>query len=565
MSPFRCVPSLACLALIAAGCEPSRSGPVPSPSGAAAPSPSLAETSPAFRAQELPFRYEPGLSGVALPVETTGGGVGMLDYDSDGDLDLVFAQGVPLPVGKSPAPPSDGLLRNDGDGQFTDVSAQVGFVSKGYGQGVCVADYDGDGDPDVYITRYGANTLWRNDGGTFADATEPAGVGGDSWSLGSAFFDADGDGDLDLFVSNYFAFDPAKAPFERDAQGRPRYGLPEGWGGLPDILYRNDGDDHFTDVTAASGVSDSARGMGCLAADFDGDGRMDVLVANDAEANGLWHNKGDGTFEDVAPAWGIAYNGQGKHEANMGIARGDTDDDGLPDILVTHYLNEHDTLWRPLVSASGGVVFDDQTQASSLALDSRPLTGWGIALADFDQDGRLDFLVTNGHIRAEDDQTYRLENPPLLWKGLPRGRFANVTARAGPYFAGRYQGRGLACGDLDGDGDLDAVIVPLDGPAVALWNETPEPGGSVILNLIGNAPNTDAIGASVTAKIGDRSQVRAIDGGGGYVASHAKAIHFGLGKAKQIDRAEVRWPSGEVEVREGIPAGARVRWVQGGP
>ncbi len=256
------------LMMASAGChkETARSTP-----GAAAPAGSLV-----FRAQDLPFRYERGETGAAWPVETTGGGVGLLDYDGDGRLDLFFAQGGPLRPGKDSHPTSDVLLKNLGDGRFEDVSLQAGLTPKGYGQGVTVADYDGDGDPDVYVTRYGRNTLWRNDRelGRFTDVTEWAGVGCGSWSLGAAFADYDGDGDLDLFVANYFAFDPAKAPFRRDsATGAPDYGLPQEFKGLPDVLYRNEGDGRFTNVTASAGVAGSGRGMGVLASDLDGDGR----------------------------------------------------------------------------------------------------------------------------------------------------------------------------------------------------------------------------------------------------------------------------------------------------
>jgi hypothetical protein len=485
----------------------------------------------------------------------------MLDYDGDGRLDLFFAQGGPLVPAKDRPRLADTLLRNLGGGRFEDVSDRVGLRPKGYGQGVAVADYDGDGDPDVYVTRYGRNTLWRNDRGHFTDVTDAAGVGVGLWSLGAAFADCDGDGDLDLFVATYLSFDPARAPFARDPKtGAAEYSMPADFRGQPDVLFRNDGDGRFTDVTARAGVAGTGRGMGVLAADFDGDGRIDLLVANDAEPNALWRNRGDGTFEDVATTWGIAVNGQGLAEANMGIAHGDTDGDSLQDIVITHFYGEHDTLWRKELLPGGSVLFEDRTHEAGLGLDSLPMTGWGVVLADFDQDGSLDMVVANGHIRREPTQRYLYENPPLLWHNSGAGRFANVTPGAGDYFRSLHLGRGLACGDLDDDGDLDLVIVHHHAPAVVLWNEAPRRGRWLIVKLRGRRPNRDAVGTRLTARVGPRTLVRSVDGGGGYLSANDPRVHFGLGAAGVVDRLEVRWPSGRAEARSNLPADSVLEW-----
>lgn len=554
---FRAGALWALLASMVSNCAPVGSG-GPDPRGASVPVPRHPIV---FRAEELPFVYRRGATGRCWPVEVTGGGVGLLDFDGDGDLDLFFAQGGPLPFGSTTEPPADVLLRNDGDNAFIDASDAVGLVAKGYGQGVAVGDCEGDGDLDVYVTRYGPDTLWRNDGGRFVDATAEVGLGCPLWGLGAAFLDYDGDGDLDLFVANYFAFDEAAAPFFRDEQGRAEYGIPNLWQGVPDVLYRNDGG-RFVDVTAEAGIVDERRGMGVLATDFNLDGHVDLLVANDAEANSLWMNRGDGTFVEVAELAGVGYNAEGATEANMGIAHGDTDGDGRQDLIVSHLFDEHDTLWRLLSDAGQEPVFQDQTKAAGLAAATLPLTTWGNALADFDADGRLDYLVVGGHIRREPGQPFELENPARLLRGEEGGTFRDVSGDAGPFFGALHQARGLAMGDLDGDGDPDAVVVRHDGPAVVLWNETAG-GGWVRFELVDVGGRRDPIGARVEVTVGGRTQVRSIDGGGGYLSASAGRVHFGLGAAAEVERVVVRWPSGRVEEASGVEGGRVVRWVEG--
>jgi hypothetical protein len=292
--------------------------------------------------------------------------------------------------------------------------------------------------------------------------------------------------------------------------------------------------------------------MGVITADMDGDGLIDIFVANDAQNNSLWKNQGNGKFENVAESIGIAVNDRGITEANMGIAHGDTDGDGLPDVLISHFFGEHHTLWRPRMGATNHWFYSDQTSESGLAVDSRPLTGWGTAFADFDHDGRLDIIVTNGHIREEPTQKFLYDNPPLLWRNRGDGRFLNVTNSAGPYFTTNHQGRGLAVGDLDGDGDLDVVIVHHHRPSVVLWNETKSNHHFLKIRLKGRAKNLQAIGAKVIVEVNAQKLVRTIDGGGSYISGNEFTIHFGLGAATKVDRVEIVWPSGSKQTRENL-------------
>jgi hypothetical protein len=303
--------------------------------------------------------------------------------------------------------------------------------------------------------------------------------------------------------------------------------------------------------------------MGVLATDLDGDGRLDWLIANDAQSNSVWRNRGDGTFANVADTLGLAVNGQGVAEANMGIAFGDTDGDALPDVVITHFFGEHTTLWRASGRPEGGTLYEDQTREAGLAVDSRALTGWGIVLADLDLDGHLDVLATNGHIRRERSQLYQYENPPILWRNLGNGRFANVTATAGAYFKALHLGRGLAWGDLDSDGDVDFVVVHHHKPSVILWNESPRRGSYLIAKLQGAGANRDAIGARLFAQVGSRLFARTIDGGGSYLSSSDPRVHFGLGDATRVDRLEIRWPSGKVEVKSNLPANQTIELIEG--
>ena len=529
----------------------------------AASAPAAAETSPLFaddaEAAGLRFLHESGSAGDKarlIPPISMSGGVGLLDFDGDGLLDVYCVQGGTFPPDPSAPVGGDRLFRNKGDGTFEDVSDRskiLGF-SKGYGHGVAVGDFDNDGRPDLFVTRWHRYALLRNAGdGAFEDATDRAGLGGDrDWPTSSAFADLDGDGDLDLYVCHYLRWEGADDNRVcTDPRNPAAYRCnPRDFAARPDHLFRNDGG-KFTDVSAEAGVIDpDGRGLGVVAADLDGDGKLDLFVANDTTANYLFRNLGGLKFEEVGHASGVAGNASGGYQAGMGVACADLDGDGLPDLAVTNFYGESTSFFRNL----GGGQFADRTAAAGLAVPSRYLLGFGIAAPDFDNDGRPDLLTANGHIH-DGRPVFPWEMPAQLLRGGPKGSFSDASANAGPPFEVPHIARGLAAGDLDNDGRIDALLVAQNEPLIYLHNRTDRPGRSLTLLLEGATSNRDAVGAVVTVDSGGRRQTAWRTGGGSYQSASDPRLHFGLGTADRADRVEVHWPAGRRDVLEVLPPG----------
>ena len=501
------------------------------------------------------FRFFDGSRGWHDLPEIMGGGVALIDFDGDGDLDLYLCDGGPIVGEPGRFDPPCRLYRNDGAWRFVDVTDRADAPGPSYAMGAAVGDYDGDGLDDLFVTGWRDQRLYRNlGGGRFEDVTSRAGVGSTLWSTSAAFADLDGDGDLDLFVANYLAYDPALAPFCAAPDGKRDYCGPEDFAAEPDRLYRNDGGGRFTDVSKAAGVEGpGGRGLGVVAVDLVGDAGLDLFVANDGTACRMFENKGSLRFEEVGMASGVALDGRGEALAGMGVAAGDVDGDGRLDLVVSNFLGRSTVGFRSL----GGGAFVDASDALGLAGPTRSVLGFGVALADFDSDGRLDLIQANGHVldRA------RLGQPSAMRPTLLRnvgGRFQDVSATAGPWFARPILGRGLAVGDLDGDGRPDVVVNALGAPAALLRNVT-EGGHSLDLELSGRG-----VGATVKATVGGRTILRAQVGGGSYLSASGRQVHLGLGRAERVDRLEVAWPSGRSEVRLGLPAGRAKIEFEGG-
>ncbi|MCZ6795152.1 MAG: CRTAC1 family protein [Planctomycetota bacterium] len=536
------------LVLHAAACT-ERSGP-----GEAGERPLFREISPGCG---VDVKLVNGATGLHFLVETMIGGIGWIDHDGDGDYDLYVANGHESPaqaaeLGKS----GNRLYANDGSGRFTDVTAKARVGDRRYSNGVAVGDYDGDGDSDLLVTNFGRNTLYRNGGdGTFEDVTVAAGITREGYNMSAVWFDFDHDGDLDLYITRYLDYRPSTARPCRSGD-KPVYCHPRYFSGLPDLLYENRGSS-FVEIGRRAGIARSGphegKGLGVIAADLDRDGWTDLYVANDTTPNFLWRNRGDGSFEDIAPALGVALNENGATQAGMGVDWGDVNGDGLPDIHVTNYSGEMNNLYVAL----GGGGFLDSVGRAGLE-GSFPLLGFGTLLADFDLDGDLDIVVANGHVNdlagergAGTGITY--EQSPALYLNDGAGEFREGGARAGPFFRQRRVGRGLASADIDGDGDLDLAVSSLDRPLAILRNEAS--GNALQVTLVGTKSPRDGYGARLEIEIGSTKRVVEYQSARSYLSAVDPRVVVGLGAARRIDRLTVRWSSGVVQVLEGVEAG----------
>jgi hypothetical protein len=487
-------------------------------------------------------------------IETTGTGVAVFDYDNDGWPDILLVNGTTLEGFPQSKAPTNHLFHNNHDGTFTDVTAQAGLLGSGWGQGACVGDYDNDGWEDVYITYYGKNRLYHNKNGVFTEEGEKSGTAGTgkAWGTGCAFVDYDRDGLLDLMVANYVDFDlsTAPAPGERAScvwKGVPVMCGPRGLPGAKNILYHNLGNGKFEDVTTKAHIDKTSAHYAFTVAtfDYDDDGWPDIYVACDSTASILYHNNRDGTFTDVAVSAGAAYNEDGREQAGMGVAIGDFNGDGKLDIFKTNFSDDTSTLYRN----NGNGTFDDVTFSAGLGLHTQYL-GWGTAFFDMDNDGWPDLLLVNGHVYPEVDRQKlgsSYQEPRILYHNDGTGKFEDISDQGGSGITTPHAGRGLAMADLWNDGRISAVISNMNAPPSLLVNQVRSTNHWIAFRTIGSKSNRDGIGARISVKAGARILVDEVRSGSSYNSNHDMRIHFGLGSAARVGSVEVRWPSGLTE------------------
>jgi hypothetical protein len=507
----------------------------------------------------LNFVHDPGVDGSYFMPESIGSGGAFLDYDNDGDLDIYLVNCGPHGKGNTGHPPvRNRLFRQEPDGTFADVTESSGLGDTGYGMGVAVGDIENDGDVDVYVTNYGPDALYRNNGdGTFTDITKAAGIDNPNWGCSAIFFDYNLDGFLDIYVTTYVAYD-AKVVCT-DGAGRPDYCGPQGFPGVPDVLYANNGNGTFADMSVASGIARVAsKSLGVASADFNDDLYPDVYVANDGEPNDLWINQRDGTFQNQALALGAAVNRIGRSEASMGVALGDADNDADWDLFMTHLRGETNTFYRNV----GEYGFQDDSSPSGLAGISLPFTGFGTGFFDYDHDGDLDLAVVNGRIirgplltqhQPAGSWDYYAE-PNILFENNGAGVFRDVSNMAGIFCSDVENSRGLAFGDVDNDGDLDLLVINEGGRARIYRNDKRDKGHWLMVRVFDSALQRDAIGAKITVVVGGKQLHRLIAPGYGFLSSNDPRAHFGLGPATAVEQILVQWPDGKLENFPGVAA-----------
>jgi len=502
-----------------------------------------------------------GAADKGLIIDTNGSGVGLIDYDNDGWLDIYLVNGSTFDAldGKATAPHA-ALFHNNHDGTFTDVAAKAGVTNDRWGFGVAIADYDNDGWPDIFVTNYGKNRLYHNNhDGTFTDVAEKAGVTLGNWSAGATWGDYDGDGRLDLFVAGYVHFDRNDLPYEKtkatgfsycEFRGQTVMCGPRNLEGEPDHLFHNNGDGTFTDVSAKAGVADTVNryyGITPVFVDVNDDGKPDLLVANDSTLSYLYLNRGDGTFEDASYTSGFGLNEDGREVAAMGVAVGDYLNNGRVDFAISDFSSEAKLLFQN----EGNASFNDVAIASGIGKVSIPFLSWGAGFLDFDNDGWLDLMFINGHIYPiadRQDWGTSYAQRPLLFRNLRNGKFEVVPPVNGTGLATVTSGRGAAFGDLFNDGKIDVVISPIDGPPVLLRNVNPDHHHWVELKLVGGPHSPrDTVGATVYLTGNGMRQRQDIVSGGSYVSTNDPRLHFGLGDATDAGMAEIHWPSGSHE------------------
>lgn len=538
----------------AGGAAQKRSAAVAGPATAeqpAASSSGTAKFTDVAAALGINFAYLASHTSRKYLLETMGSGVALFDYDNDGRLDIFVVNGAPLgdPTAKGTIPQKTGpqywnrLYHQKRDGTFEDVTEKAGLQGVGYGMGVAVGDYDNDGFEDLYVTAYGGNRLYHNNGdGTFTDVTEKAGVGGSGWSTSAAWVDLDGDGLLDLVVLRYLQWDFDDTWCGERREGYRAYCHPDAYRAIAPLVYHNDGNGQFTEIARKAGIGEPGKGLGIAIGDYDRDGHVDIFVANDSMPEFLYRNKGDGTFEEVALSSGVAVDGEGHTYAGMGVEFADYNNDGLPDLVVTDLASQMYALYRN----NGDGTFTYDSYPAGLGRMSMTHSGWGVRFMDYDNDGWKDLLINQGHDLDTIQLTFpnfRYRESMVLARNTGKG-FVDVSAEAGSIFQQAWVGRGLAIGDIDNDGRLDAVVTSNDGALYVLHNATQTRNHWLTLQLVGHKSNRDAIGAEVKLVTGKGIQMATVTTAGSYLSSSDKRVHFGLGTEAVAGTIEIRWPSG---------------------